>query len=474
MTPLMRVVRKRGIQPLLFAAAISLLATGCRTYEQQNRVIQYWHQGNLTSAAAEATKMAGQNANNKDAIVWRLEQGAVLRGNGQCEASNKAFDQAQDRIDQYSQEAKVKIGNEAGALLSNQANLPYTGRAYDGIMLNTYKALNYLQLGETDKARVELIRAYQRQQDAVADNQRRIEKVQGEAAKSKDKAAMDKAQQDPKFKDQMQGAYTGLDNLQAYANYVNPFTVYLDGLYFMADAVDASDLERARKSFERIVGFDPDNEYVKQDLATVDDLMNGKPLPPTTYVIFETGCAPVRGQIRIDIPIIVTRVSYVGAAFPTLKPQGDYLPSLTVTANGTNATTSLVASMDSVIGLDFKNELPIVITKTIASTVAKAVAAYAVNAAANQQNSWLGLASQIGTAVAQAAVNIADERTWTTLPKQFQVCRIPTPSDRKIELETPGGGQRIPVTIEDGAINIVYVKSITATSPLLVTQIKLK
>ena len=389
----MRVVRKRGIQPLLFAAAISLLATGCRTYEQQNRVIQYWHQGNLTSAAAEATKMAGQNANNKDAIVWRLEQGAVLRGNGQCEASNKAFDQAQDRIDQYSQEAKVKIGNEAGALLSNQANLPYTGRAYDGIMLNTYKALNYLQLGETDKARVELIRAYQRQQDAVADNQRRIEKVQGEAAKSKDKAAMDKAQQDPKFKDQMQGAYTGLDNLQAYANYVNPFTVYLDGLYFMADAVDASDLERARKSFERIVGFDPDNEYVKQDLATVDDLMNGKPLPPTTYVIFETGCAPVRGQIRIDIPIIVTRVSYVGAAFPTLKPQGNYLPSLTVTANGTNATTSLVASMDSVIGLDFKNELPIVITKTIASTVAKAVAAYAVNAAANQQNelAWFGL-----------------------------------------------------------------------------------
>ena len=470
----MRVVRKRGVQTLLFAAAISLLATGCTTYEQQNRVIKYWHQGNLPGAAAEATKMADQNAHNKDAIVWRLEQGAVLRGNGQCEASNKAFDQAQDRIDQYSEEAKVKIGNEAGALLSNQANLPYTGRAYDGIMLNTYKALNYLQLGETDKARVELIRAYQRQQDAVADNQRRIEKVQGEAAKSKDKAAMNKAQQDPKFKSQMQGVYTGLDNLKAYANYVNPFTVYLDGLYFMADAVDASDLERARKSFERIVGFDPDNEYVKQDLATVDDLMNGKPLPPTTYVIFETGCAPVRGQIRIDIPIIVSKVSYVGAAFPTLQPQGNYVPGLTVTANGTSQTTSLVASMDSVIGLDFKNEMPIVITKTIASTVTKAVAAYAVNEAANQQNSLLGLASQIGTAVAQAAVNIADERTWTTLPKQFQVCRIPTPSDRKIELETPGGGQRIPVTIEDGAINIVYVKSITATSPLLVTQIKLK
>jgi len=74
----------------------------------------------------------------------------------------------------------------------------------------------------------------------------------------------------------------------------------------------------------------------------------------------------------------------------------------------------------------------------------------------------------------QAAVNIADTRTWTTLPKEFQVCRFSTPPDRKIVLETPDGIQKIPVTIEDGTINIIYVKSITAAGPLLVTQMKLK
>jgi hypothetical protein len=118
--------------------------------------------------------------------------------------------------------------------------------------------------------------------------------------------------------------------------------------------------------------------------------------------------------------------------------------------------------------------MPIVITKTIASAVAKGVAAYAANSAANHQSDWLGALIQISTAVYQAAVNIADERTWTTLPKEFQACHIPTPPDRKIELEAPGGGQRIPVTIVDGTINLVYVKSITANSPLLVTQMKLK
>ena len=592
-TTLNRVVSKSHVRSLLLAGILGALATGCTTYQQQNKVILCWQQGNLTNAVVEATKMADQNAKNKDAVIWRLEQGAVLRANGQYDESNKAFDKAQEKIDQYAQEAKVKLGHEAGALLSNQANLDYEGRAYDGIMLNTYKALNFLALGEIDKARPELIRAYQRQQDAVEDNKKRIEAAQskihatnttatatttnvsttnttdttsistttnasvadtttpapsdsstGSMFKKKSKktttstastgavannnspnssAAVDKAQKDPKFQAQMQGAYTNLDNLKPYANYVNPFTVYLDGLYFMANAADASDLERAHKSLERVSAFASDNDYVRQDLATVNDLINGKPLTPTTYIIFETGCAPVRDQIRIDIPIIVTRVSYVGAAFPTIKPQGNYVTSLIVTANNTTtttndtsstanntttttnsttatanstttttnsttsttssttstansttATTSLVASMDSVIGLDFKNELPIIVAKTIASTVTKAVAAYAINEAANQQDAIVGLFAQIGTAIYQAAVNIADTRTWTTLPKEFQVCRIPTPPDRKIDLATSNGLQKTSVTIGDGTINIIYVKSINPVTPLLVTQLKLK
>jgi hypothetical protein len=466
--------RKPGVQSLLLAALAGILATGCKTYQEQNHVIQYWRQGNLTNAVVEATRMADENANNKDAVIWRLEQGAVLRANGQFEDSNKAFERAQEKIDDYAQKAKVRVSEETGALLSNQAELDYEGRAYDGIMLNTYRALNYLALGEPDKARPELIRAYQRQQDAVQDNQKRIAKVQEEAAKNKDSAAIQRAQDNAGLQSQIQNSSTNLNDLKPYAAYVNPFTVYLDGLFFMTDAADNSDLERAHKSFERVVDFAPGNRYVREDLATVDRLLDGRPLAPTTFVIFETGCAPVRDQVRIDIPIIVTKVSYIGAAFPTLKPQDNFIPSLTVTSDGKNFRTALVSDMDSVIGLDFKNEMPIIITKTIASTVVKGVAAYAANQATGQQNEIAGLFMQIGTAVYQAAVNIADERTWTTLPKEFQVCHFPTPANRQIELKTPEGRQNMPVTIADGTINLIYVKSINSTGPLLVTQTKLK
>jgi hypothetical protein len=466
---------KSHVHALLLAAVAGFLATGCKTYQQKNAAVVYWHQGDVTNALVAANKMAANNADNKDTVIWRLEQGAILRANGQYDDSNKAFDAAQEKIDDYEQKAKVRVGQETAAMLSNQAELDYEGRAYDGVMLNTYKALNYLNLGEPDKARPELIRAYQRQQDAVENNKKRIEKAQEEAAQSKDSETIKKAQNDPQLQAQIENVSTNLSHLKTYADYVNPFTVYLDGLYFMADAADGSDLERARKSFQRVVEMAPDNPYLKEDLAMVDGLINNGRLPePTTFVIFETGCAPVRDQLRISVPIIIANVSYVGAAFPTLKPHGNYLPSLTIRAGGQTVTTSLVSDMDSVIGLDFKNELPVVITKTIASAVIKGVAAYAANKAAGQQNDWAGLVMRLGTAIYQAAVNIADERTWTTLPKEFQVCQFATPPDRKIELEPPDGRQRIPVTIAEGTINLVCVKSINTTSPLLVSQIKLK
>jgi len=461
---------------LLLLAVTAVLATGCQTYQQQNKVVRYWQQGDLPRAAEEATTKADKNAGNKDAIIWRLEQGSTLRAIGHYQDSNQAFDQAQTKIDDYAQKAKVRIGQEGAALISNQANLAYEGRAYDGIMLNTYEALNYLALGEPDKARPELINAYFRQQEAVAANAKRIQEAQNDAAQSKDSEYIARAQQDPGFQSQLTGVTSNLDipGLSAYADYVNPFTVYLDGLYFMANAADVSDLERARKSLDRVVSFVPDNVYVKQDLASTERLIHGQPLAPTTYVIFETGCAPERSQIRIDIPILVSRVSYIGAAFPTLKFQENYMPFLTVSANGTPTSTMLVASMDAVIAQDFKNELPVIITKTLIATVVKGVAAYAANSAAQNAGGDLGgLLTQIGTAVYQMAVNIADERTWTTLPKQFQVARVPTPVDRTIDLITPSG-MKTSVTIGPGDVNVIYVKSINEFSPLLITQFKLK
>ncbi|MEI7730390.1 MAG: hypothetical protein WCO56_12505 [Verrucomicrobiota bacterium] len=454
-----------------------VLLTGCRTYQQQGESMAYkWESGNYAGAAAEYGSKANSESSGRDAIIWRLEHATTLRSLGQFRESNAAFSQAEDRINHYEATAKVKLANEAGAMMTTLANLPYEGRAYDKIMLNTYKALNYLNLGEPDNARVELIRAYQRQQDAVEENRKRIEKAQEEVRhrSTQERKAINHAESDSAVRARLDSAYQDLDRHLAYGDYVNPFTVFMDALFFMYNNSGGSDLERANKSLERMVAFAGNNKFLRQDAETLKTVSGSNP-QPTTYVLFETGRAADRDQIRIDVPILVARVSYVGTAFPVLKYHENRPAFLTVTAGNTRENTEPVCVMDNVIATDFKAELPTIITKTIASTVVKALMNYGVNTAAEQGgNDMLTFGVRILTAAAQAAVNIADTRTWTTLPKEFQYCRVPTPPDRRLQLSVPNGLQKQDILLQDGMVNVVCVRAVGSGSPLAVSQFKLK
>jgi hypothetical protein len=567
------------------AAAATLALTGCQTYTAQTQSRdEALRSGDLASAVAQADKDAEKNATSKDALLYRLEQGAILRSaalanlplpatsgektppatapTAQTQTNQAlrdappdaispriayltrsiaALEEAVRRIDDYEAAAKVSVGSETAALFTNQANLPYRGRAYDKVMVHTYQALNYLQLRDPDAARVELNRALQRQRDAVQANAKRIEEAQHLAAEArsggvKDEQGrqgssydVDRAKSDPRTS-------AGIGNIESkfnaailpYGDYVNPFTTFLDALIFTHQGTDASDLERARKSWERVVNFAPQNPYARADyLAVEPDLQHGTNVPPVidseasrlaatptsdtpaiaatsepsavpadtvvspaapspvpslpapgaiTYVIFETGSAPYRDQVRIDLPLflVTSGISYVGMALPELSPVGGHAPSLTITTpDGQSHTTALLASLDSVVAQDFKNEWPSILTKTIISTGTKATIDAVLQKQIQDQAGATGaLLFKLATAVTQAAVNIADTRTWRSLPKEFHYARLPTPAD--LQLSLSAGGGTYPVALEPAAVQVVYVKSTGVSAPLLVGQFILK
>ncbi len=519
---------------LALASLVLLTAvTGCQTYtaqtaEQDTAV----RTGSIAAAVDIANKRADAEKNSVNAVITRLEQGAILRQAALAKAplpvvappakpanlgteatapqnatniaeqapaapvepseraylrqSNAAFNLAEEKVNDYEAQAKIKLGSEAGSLLTNQQNMPYRGHAYDKVMMNAYKALNYMQLGDRDAARVELNRSLQRQRDAVAENAKRIEDAQQAAQEAKDGKAksesgktgtvdVDKAKSDPKSGPAFAEVEADFNSqIKAYGDYVNPYVVFLDGLFFLAAGENNADLERARKSIERVAGMSPDNAYIKADLAAAEAAANGKLPSGLTYVIFETGAAPFRDQLRIDIPVflITGKLSYAGAAFPKLKFQGDYAPALNVTAGAETLTSSTICSMDSVVAQDFKNDWWPMVTKTIISTTLKA----SIDAAAQKQTEHLDWKAQLVakalTAAAGASLNIADTRTWRSLPKQFQYVRLVTPADRKLTLAA--GTQTESVDLVPGSINVVYVKSTNAASALMVDQFALK
>lgn len=454
--------------------ALVLPGLGCRTYATKTEDLRAtWRSGNVDQAAKDLTQKADAAANTRDAVIWRLEQAAALRVAGKFEESNQAFETAEVRMAEYSARAKVRVATEAMATMTTPANLPYEGRAYDKIMAATYRALNFLALGKPESARPALFKAYQYQQDAVAENARRIERAKQDAAGSQDSATLRRTQDNPQFLQRVGTLYATNSAFKPYAEYVNPFTVWLDGVFFLHQAQDASDLERARKSLERALAFAPGNSGIRADLAACDRRLQGQPLDRVTYVIFETGGAPIRQQVRIDIPIIFANVSYIGSAWPVLQPQSGHAATLAVSGGSTRVLTETVANMDSVVARDFEDEKPAIISRTLISTLAKGAAAFAANEAASQHDEGLGALIRIATLAYQASVNIADTRTWTTLPKEFQVARIPTPPDRRIEL-SEGSSPVVPVVVADGEVNMVYVRSLSGHTPLRISQMRLK
>lgn len=517
----------RGHRVAQVASAFALvLLAGCASYDQQTaQFAASTKTGSASNAVLEIDKQVAANAGKKDELVYRLEQGATMWSTALADPATVpdirpapapvkkgeapppalpeptpeeirthylkrsvgAFDLAEARVTAWEEEAKVKMGAELGAALTNQANLPYRGRAYDKVMMNTYKAVGYLALGDKDKARVELNRSLQRQRDAVEANAKRIAAVQDEQEKAargelkdeKGKSASydsSKALNDPKTGPGLQAALdASIAPMKGYGDYVNPFSVFLDGLFFTVLGEGGSDLERGRKSFERVASMVPENTFVRADLDAATLAAEGKAPEGITYVIFETGTAAAREQVRVDIPtfLVNSRMPYVGAAFPKLKFNESYIPNLGITAGELNVSTSTVASMDSVIANDFKNEWPAIVTKTMITTATKAIIAAVVQKAAEDRGGmWAGLAAGLIMGGINSATNVADTRTWTSLPKEFQYARVATPASREITINA--GGVQQTVALPAGSINLVYVKSASPTAPLLVSSIVLK
>ncbi len=476
-----------------------------------------YQSGNIPAALTSVNKEATVNANNKDTVLWRLEQGATLRTAGMAETgtvpaiaepvtpqsaeapaaatdvsgaylkhSLLAFDQAEEKVNSYEEQAKVKMGSETAAALTNLSALPYRGHAYDKVMMNTYKALNYMQLGKKDNARVELNRALQRQRDAVAQNEKHIQEAQettekakkGEVKDEEGKSAAydaDKAKSDPKTGPALSAVLeASTANLVSYGDYVNPFAVFLDAIFFMADGEGGSDWERGRKSMERVALMVPNNPYVKEDLALATAAAEGKAPEGVTYVFFETGTGPDRDETRIDIPtfLLTSKVAYVGAAFPKLIFNTDFIGALGVKAGEQSLSTATLASMDSVVANDFKNEWPVVVSKTIVATATKAIVQAQAQKATNRMGLMAGLASKVAITALNASTTHADTRVWSSLPKEFQYARVSTPADRQLTLSA--GNHTQTVTLVPGAINVVLVKSISSHSSLLVSQFAIK
>ncbi len=417
--------------PLSLLAA-ALLAGGCAVDRMRlPRFDEQFRAGDYPTARQTAAEQIVPDQPQR-AVLWQLQKAAIDRMLGDVEASNAGFDRCEEAFKYYDLENSATAGGRTAAtVLSNDSLRPYEGQEYDRIMVNTYKALNFAFLGDHENARVEFNRALQRQVIAKERFAKEIERTwrevnQQESGGSNLQGSTRRTTASPEVQSALDRQYSNLDRFQAYPDFVNPYTTYVAGLYFLL----RQDYGKALDILKEAHGMVPGNPIVAADFAAAH---GRQPIRGRVYVLFENGLAPGRREIRLDLPLfIVSRhVRYAGIALPQLAPRPAAFPYLDLATNGTSVRTQPLASMDAVVAAEFKKDLPLVVARAVAAAVVKAGIQYT---AQQQGGDLLGILAAGYSAISTAA----DLRAWSSLPKDFQVAVLPMPADGQLVLQQPG------------------------------------
>ena len=128
-----------------------------------------YESGDFKEAAAIAANFAGKRSGTGDELMWLYEEGSAKFADSDYKGSIKAFEKAEKTIYDYEHRARISARDglsETAAFLTTPNALPYKGNYYEKILLNAFKGLDYMALGDMSGARVELRRAYERQKEA--------------------------------------------------------------------------------------------------------------------------------------------------------------------------------------------------------------------------------------------------------------------------------------------------------------------
>ena len=459
------------------ALLLSMIAmTGCGYDSKMKSTMMEFDQGKFSSAATQITPlMAEYSLQDSDGdgksdapingVVFYLDGGTIQQAAAQYPASVATYESVWKEISPYLDEkAETKVTEEVAAALTNQTIRTYRGTGVDRIMLNTYQSLNYFALGQSEKAAVELRRAQNWQTDFVEKNQAQIEKETKAFEESGKKNGYDanKTLDDPGFQAVINANYGTLREMRGYSNYEIPYSTYLRAVNRFA----TGQFEQARTTFKRVAEMlpAPATEEVLKDVDMAGNAANGQTPAQCVFVFVEAGRAPSLKELRLDIPLFIAQVPYVGAAFPLLEMHNEpSVTGFTVSAADVVTNAALLTDMDAVVAQDFNARLPGIIIATLVSSASKAAATYGLQQGMGNWGSIIG-------AVYQVAANSADLRCWLTLPKRVLWCRVNRPESGVISLTMSDGKTIGPVPIPSAPVTVIRVRTVNAgTDPAVMT-----
>jgi len=395
---------------------------------------------------------------SKSHVLYRMDRGMTLQLAGRYQESNAVLEQAEEEVDRL---YTHRLRTEAKAFLINDTELTYEGDAYEQVMINVLKALNYAVMGAWNDAVVEARRIDHRlnvlsdrvqEKDGYRDDSfaRYLSGILYEEIGDLNNAFI-----------AYRNAYEGYRRARPWARISTPPMLRSD-LLRITDALHLSqEYEEYRREFADVTWQSISDQ---QRLAQV-------------VLIGYNGRAPRKEDQFIDLPVsldalklvlltkgavghsnqdsrAVESVLYglsgrvVRVALPRLVPQKTQVAYEQVSLSGTSGSfstrTELAQNLTALAEKSLSDQFAGLAIKAVARAAVKYAMAEGVGrgaraAAGKDAGPWVGLLAGALAKTLAIASEEADKRSWRTLPDEVQIARLwVAPGDYELRVRPVG------------------------------------
>lgn len=428
-------VRIGRLSVRLATLACVLALTGCATYSSSFGIVEQQLAEQQYDAALQTIEEHSKN--QKDRVLYLLNKGMVQRMKRDFKASNASLEAAKQEMERLYAES---VSENALSFVVNDATVSYAGDDYEQVLVHLYMALNYLELGERDEARVEAL-----QVDV------KLREIGEDIPASK-------------FTEDALSRYlSGLiyeelgewsDAMIAYRKAYEAYKKYRENFSVDMPAMLKQDLVRLAQR----QGLTEELAKYRKEFDIVPPKKNATRAEPEGELVFilNSGLAPIKREHVIGTwapgPSVVIDKSkrpprplpprraaqavsestappvLVNIALPYYESRPNRIAGARISVSGRQADTQLMEDIDAIARASLSARMPAITARAVARAISKGVIQEAVDKSGKQgDDAGARLLGSLLVRVAAIATERADTRSWLTLPANVQLARLPLP-----------------------------------------------
>jgi len=394
---------------LLCVYFVLSLISGCATYSRQAFTL---HDALIAGQLDIADALIEKQEQSSDIVLTNMNKGIVRRMKNDFQGSNSAFEISKNQIEKLH---GVSVTEQLGSMAINEAVIAYKGASHEQLLVHAYMAMNYIEMGDLDAARVEMLQADVKMREW------------GE-----------QPDDDPFIR------YLSGMVYEALGEYDQALVAYRYAVEAYKEKREKQNLEvpdLLLKDLLRLLireGFEDEAGMLKKDYAIAAPGEASRPKQTDVaqgelVVILSNGLAPIKTENSITIfSNEIERSLRIALPAYAIKPQP--LTTARIVIDGHSGMLESVENIDALARGALEEGMPVILSRAIARAIVK----HKTQNKAKDANAMGGFLVSVTNLVTERA----DTRSWITLPQEIQMARhvlAPGTHQLKIELLNTAG-----------------------------------